>query len=129
MKKYICYSCKNKTNHPVHGAPYGKCLCKTYDKFVELIEDTTKLYDKTGLCPCFSPRDNRDKIKCGNKVVYSYRYDAVAEAYRIFNKTHRVLMPYKCRICGKWHLTHKVVKGYSPVEEYNYRRKKLKLYD
>lgn len=24
MKKYICYSCKNKTNHPVHGAPYKK---------------------------------------------------------------------------------------------------------
>lgn len=94
-----------------------------------MIEDTTKLYDKSFLCPHFIHVRERNKKVCREKTSYTYRYEALKFAAKRFIKNGNVLRPYKCKICHRWHLTSECSDGYDPQEAYLSARKKQRIYD
>ena len=94
-----------------------------------MIEDTTKLYDKSFLCPHFCHVRYHNIDVCKSKKKYSSKYDALCAAKTVFINKSKVLRPYKCKMCKFWHLTHQCNSNYNPEEEYNKARKSNRLYD
>lgn len=94
-----------------------------------MIEDTTKLYDKSFLCPHFIHVRYHNIDVCKSKKKYSSKYDALCAAKTVFINKSKVLRPYKCKMCKFWHLTHQCNSNYNPEEEYNKARKSNRLYD
>lgn len=124
MPTFICTVCQNRIKE--HGS---SVLCG-YDNIThDMIEDTTKLYDKSFLCPNFIHVRGKNIDTCKSKKVYSCRYDALCAARKIFNSSGNILMPYKCKICKRWHLTHNCSDGYNPQDEYAKARNEHRLYD
>lgn len=114
MTTFICTVCQNRIIE--HGSNV-ECVC--YNDTRSMIEDTTKLYDKSFLCPHFIHVNKRNEQVCKSKHVFKYKYDALKCAYDVFNKNGTMLMPYKCRVCHSYHLTHNCSNDYNPAEEFN----------
>lgn len=121
---FICTVCENRIKE---HASYVTCKC--FSKDVPMIEDTTKLYDKSFLCKYFDHIRNRDKKICSNKQAYKYYFDAIKAAAKLAMNKGKVMRPYRCDICNKYHLTSEVSKYYDPVSEYKQRVRKNKIYD
>lgn len=124
MSTFICTVCQNRIKE--RGS---KVDCGYYNDTRPMIEDTTKLYDKSFLCPHFVHVRYRNICTCKSKKKYSCKYDALCAAKTLFINSSKILRPYKCSVCKSWHLTHECSDGYNPVEEYNKARKTNRLYD
>lgn len=125
MTTFICTVCQNRIKE------YGTNVeCGYYNCICPMVEDTTKLYDKSFLCKYFIHVRNKNKQTCKAKHRYKYKYDAlkVAKDKYLENKSKR-LRPYKCDQCGKWHLSSMVSPEYNPKEEYERAKANNKLYD
>ncbi len=124
MPTFICTVCQNRIKE--HGS---KVDCGYYNDTRPMIEDTTKLYDKSFLCPHFVHVRYHNIDVCKSKKKYSSKYDALCAAKTVFINHSKVLRPYKCKMCKFWHLTHQCNSNYNPEEEYNKARKSNRLYD
>lgn len=124
MPTFICTVCQNRIKE--HGSNVD---CGYYNDTRPMIEDTTKLYDKSFLCSRFVHVRYKNIDTCKSKRKYSCRYDALCAAKTIFVNNSKVLRPYKCKICKSWHLTHECQDGYNPKQEYDKARKAHRLYD
>ena len=124
MCTFICTVCQNRIKE--HGS---KVDCKCFSNDIPMIEDTTKLYDKSFLCESFIHVRDKDKEICANKTTYKYYFDALKSAAKIAMNKGKVVRPYHCNICKKYHLTSEVSQRYDPVSEYISRIKRDKLYD
>lgn len=121
---FICTVCQNRIKE--HGS---NVTCKCFDSDVPMIEDTTKFYDKSFLCKYFNHVRNRNKKACINKTNYKYYFDALKVAAKFAMNQGKIMRPYCCDVCKKYHLTSKVSKYYDPVSEYQKRVKENQLYD
>ena len=124
MHTFICTVCQNRIKE--HGS---SVVCKCFDSEVPMIEDTTKLYDKSFLCKHFNHVRNKEKKTCADKTLYTYYFDALKFAAKQAMIKGKILRPYHCSVCGKYHLTSKVSEHYDPVSEYQKRLKKNQIYD
>lgn len=124
MPTFICTVCQNRIKE--HGSNVD---CGYYNDTRQMIEDTTKLYDKRFLCPHFVHVRYHKMSVCKSKKKYSSKYDALCAAKTVFINNSKVLRPYKCKICKFWHLTHQCNSNYNPEKEYNKARKANRLYD
>lgn len=124
MCVFICTVCQNKIKE------YGSFVeCKCFSEKQPMIEDTTKLYDKSFLCKNFIHIRFNDKKTCKNKKQFSYYFDALKQASKVALKDDKILKPYKCRECKKYHLTSSFIGYYDPISEYKNRLKNNKLYN
>lgn len=114
MTTFICTVCQNRIMERGDNVE-----CGYYNDTRSMIEDTTKLYDKSFLCPHFIHVNKRNEQVCKSKTIFKYRYDALKCASDVFKKDGTMLMPYKCRVCHNYHLTHNCSNDYNPVEEFN----------
>lgn len=121
---FICTVCQNRIKE--HGS---NVTCKCFDFDVPMIEDTTKLYDKSFLCEHFNHVRNKEKKTCVNKTDYKYCFDALKVAAKLAMNQGKIMRPYQCNVCKKYHLTSKVSKYYDPVSEYKKRVKENQLYN
>lgn len=124
MPTFICTVCQNRIKE--HGS---KVDCGYYNDTRPMIEDTTKLYDKSFLCSRFVHVRYKNIDTCKSKKKYCCRYDALCAAKTIFINSSKVLRPYKCKVCKSWHLTHECQDEYNPKQEYDKARKAHRLYD
>lgn len=124
MCTFICTVCQNKIKE--HGS-FVECKC--YSGKQAMVEDTTKLYDKSFLCKNFIHIRVHDKETCKHKKQFSHYFDALECAAKLALKRNQILKPYQCRVCKKYHLTSSFIGYYDPVSEYQKRLKNHKLYD
>lgn len=124
MPTFICTVYQNRIKE--HGSNVD---CGYYNDTRQMIEDTTKLYDKSFLCPHFCHVRYHNIGVCKSKKKYDNRYDALCAAKMIFVNSSKTLRPYKCKMCKFWHLTHQCNSNYNPEKEYDKARKANRLYD
>ena len=101
MSTFICTVCQNRIKE--RGSNVD---CGYYNDTRPMIEDTTKLYDKSFLCPHFIHVRYKNMNTCKLKKKYSCRYDALCAAKTLFVNSSKILRSYKCSVCKSWHLTH-----------------------
>lgn len=107
--------------------------CYYFGLDIPMIEDTTKLYDKSFLCPKYNriKKHTEHQIKtCKSKKVFKYRYDALKFAKERYEKTGQIQRPYQCSVCHKWHNTTWLGKSiYNPIQAFQEMEEQHKYYD
>lgn len=125
---FVCTTCQNRIKE--HGSLVD---CFAFGNDIQMLKDTTKLYDKSFICENYKRVDKvsyKQKESCQKKKVYKYKYDALLSAKKIFESNSKLLRPYRCDNCGKWHLsTFRGTKDYNPIEEFNKYDNERKYYD
>lgn len=128
MCTFCCTTCQKKIKE--HGSLVD---CEVFGLDYPMIENTTKLYDKSFLCSGYVHKEKISKQAiqtCKSKMVFRYKYDALRNAWKIHKKENKILRPYKCEVCGKWHLTtFRGVLEYNPTEEFLKAKNAQKFYD
>lgn len=105
MCVFVCTVCQNKISESC-----STCNCKILG-IVEMIEDTTKLYDKSFLCEHFNHVRNKNKENCKKKKRYGSLEKAQQAKNALAKYQQKYMRIYKCDICRQYHLTT-VKQGY-----------------